>query len=141
VTLGSRIGATRGRAPSLFGSRPRYAAAAAFLFALEVLIALFVRDGFVRPYLGDALAVAMVYCAVRAISNLRPLTAAAIAFAVAVVIELGQYVGVLRLVGLQDSTVARTVLGHGFDLRDFPAYAAGALAMFAIDRRHARTGL
>ncbi len=130
-----------GRSPGLFVWRPRYAAAAAFLFAIEGLIALFVRDRFVRPYLADALAVAMVSCAIRAVSNLRPLTAAAIAFGVAVVIQVGQYVGVLRLVGLQGSTLARTVLGHGFDLRDFPAYAAGALAMFAMDRRHARTGL
>jgi len=120
--------------------RPRYAIAAAFLFATEVVIAMFVRDRFVRPYLGDALAVALVYCAIRAVSNLHPLTVAAVAFGVAVVIELGQYIGVLRLAGLQDSTLARTVLGHGFDLRDFPAYAAGALAMLAIDRRHARTG-
>ena len=33
-----------------------YALAAALLFAVEVAIALYVRDRFVRPYLGDVLA-------------------------------------------------------------------------------------
>ncbi len=50
--------AARLRPPLRF--RKGYALAAAILLAIEILIALFVRDRLVRPYLGDALAVALV---------------------------------------------------------------------------------
>lgn len=35
------------------------------IFCIEVLIALYVRDSFVRPYMGDALVVVLVYSFVR----------------------------------------------------------------------------
>ena len=35
------------------------------LLIIEVLIALYVRDGFVRPYLGDVLVVILLHCLVR----------------------------------------------------------------------------
>ncbi|MDR0893092.1 MAG: DUF2809 domain-containing protein, partial [Mediterranea sp.] len=37
----------------------------AAIFAIEVFIALYVHDYFVRPYLGDVLVIALVYCFVR----------------------------------------------------------------------------
>lgn len=118
--------------------RKGYAWATAILLTVEILIALFVRDSFVRPYLGDALAVALVYCAFSATLDLRPLPAAALAFAVAVVIEFGQYAQILRTVGLDGNVIARTVLGSGFDPHDFLAYAAGAIAVLAIEATRAR---
>ena len=42
-----------------------YAAATVLLVITEVLIALYVHDDFVRPYVGDVLVVIAVYCAVR----------------------------------------------------------------------------
>lgn len=35
------------------------------IFCIEVFIALYVRDSFVRPYMGDALVVVLVYSFVR----------------------------------------------------------------------------
>ncbi len=104
-----------------------YALAALALFAIEVVIALFVRDRFVRPYLGDTLAVLLVYCGLRAVTRLGVVQAAAIAFGIAVLVELGQLVGILDLLGWRDSRLARTVLGTGFEWREFLAYGAGAL--------------
>lgn len=36
------------------------------LFVIEILIALYVNDSFIRPYLGDVLVVILIYCAIRA---------------------------------------------------------------------------
>ena len=47
-----------------------YALAAVILFAIEVVIALYVRDRFVRPHLGDTLAVLLVYCGLRATTRI-----------------------------------------------------------------------
>ena len=123
--------ATRLRPPLRF--HKGYASATAILLAVEIVIALFIRDRFVRPFLGDVLAVALVYCAFSAVLDLRPLHAAVLAFAVGAVIEFAQYLQVLRLVGLEGNAIARTVLGNGFDPRDFLAYLAGAIGVLAIE--------
>lgn len=97
---------------------------------MEVLIALYVRDRFVRPYLGDVLAVMLVYCGLRAVLPIRPLAAAIAAFAIGAAIEFGQAVHVLDLIGVHNRVI-RVVLGTGFEWLDFVAYAAGALAALA----------
>ena len=116
-----------------------YALAALALFLIEVTIALFVRDRFVRPYLGDVLAVILVYTALRAAFNVGTVAAAAIAFLIAAMIELGQLLRLLDLLGLGNNRIARTVLGYGFEWRDFLAYAAGALIALAVERLRRRT--
>jgi hypothetical protein len=107
-----------------------YAAAALVVFAVEVLIALFVRDSFVRPYLGDSLAVVLVYLALRA----RVVPAVLVALWVAFAVEFGQLLGVLDLLGLRSNQVARVLLGTDFAVEDFPAYSAGALAVLVGER-------
>ena len=116
--------------------RPRwgYAAAALAVLAVEVLIALFVRDRLVRPYGGDALAVVGVYLLLRALTGWRWPVALAAALGVAVAIELGQAVGVLGLVGLADVPTARVVMGTGFDWLDFAAYGIGGVAVALVER-------
>jgi hypothetical protein len=113
--------------------RPRYAVLAALLFMVEVAIALFVRDSFVRPYLGDTLAVMLVYCGLRAVLPWRPLPAALAAFGVGALIEFGQAARVLDLLGVH-SAIARIVLGGSFEWLDFVAYAAGAVLALAGER-------
>lgn len=100
---------------------------------MEVAIALFVRDRFVRPYLGDVLAVILVYCGLRAVLPLRSLPAALSAFAIGAAIEIGQAAHVLDLLGVQNRVI-RVVLGGSFEWLDFLAYAAGAGIALVVDR-------
>ena len=51
------------RNDTFIGSRWFYAICFAGLFVVETLIALFVRDAFIRPYMGDVLVVILIYCA------------------------------------------------------------------------------
>lgn len=104
-----------------------------------MVIALFVRDRFVRPYLGDVLAVVLVYCGLRAVLPLRPVPAAALAFAIGVLVEIGQAVGILDMLGLRDNQIAAVVLGTGFEWHDFVAYAAGAALSLIGERIFARS--
>ena len=115
-----------------------YAAATLALLLTEVAIALFVHDRVVRPHGGDSLAVALVYCALRAVTGLRWPVALGVALAVACLIELGQLVGLLSMLGLADVRVARVVLGSGFDPADFGAYALGALGVAVVERARGR---
>ena len=50
---------------TFIGSRWFYAICFIGLFIVETLIALFVRDAFIRPYMGDILVVILIYCFVR----------------------------------------------------------------------------
>lgn len=119
-------------------NRP-YALAALILLAIEVLIALFVRDTFVRPYVGDALAVTFVYCTLRAATPLRLWPALAISYVIACAVEASQYFHLLDHLGLANNTIARTVLGYGFELADFAAYAAGAAGVLVVEAALRRT--
>ncbi|MCW5910752.1 MAG: DUF2809 domain-containing protein [Cyclobacteriaceae bacterium] len=40
------------------------------IFIAEVLIALFVHDSFIRPYVGDVLVVILIYCFVKSFIDL-----------------------------------------------------------------------
>ncbi|BDW82705.1 membrane protein [Erythrobacter sp. Dej080120_24] len=111
-----------------------YAFAAAGLLLVEIVIALFVRDNFVRPVLGDVLAVMLVYCAVLAIVDLPRILAAVFAFLEGVVIEAMQYLDALTALGLQHNPVARVVLGTTFSWGDIVAYAAGVILALVADR-------
>ena len=119
-------------------NRRVYLIVAIILFAIEVLIALFVRDNFIRPYIGDVLAVALVYTALRAATPLKLIPALALTLAIAFTIEIAQALNVLDAVGLRDNIVARTILGGVFDRSDLIAYTAGAAIVFAIERIRAR---
>lgn len=113
--------------------RGAYLIAALILFAIEVCIALFVRDDFIRPYIGDVLAVAFVYTALRAATPLKLIPALTITLAIAFAIEFAQALNVLDAVGLRNNTIARTVLGGVFDYADLAAYTAGAILIAAIE--------
>jgi hypothetical protein len=114
-----------------------YLAVAIVLFAIETLIALYVRDDFIRPYVGDVLAVALVYAALRAVTALGVYQALALTLAIALTIELSQALNLLGALGLGANPIARTVLGGVFDWADLAAYAAGAAIILVIE--HART--
>ncbi len=113
--------------------RTPYAIIALALFVMEVLIALFVRDGFIRPYVGDVLAVMLVYASLRAGTSLQMIPAMAVTLAIAFAIEIAQALNLLGALGLSGNALARTVLGGSFDWLDIAAYVAGALIVLLVE--------
>ena len=116
-----------------------YAIAALILLGIEVCIALFVRDDFVRPYLGDALVVVLIHCAVRVIFPEKPALLPLYVFLFACLTELAQLVRLLDLLGLGHVGWLRILAGGTFDWRDIACYAAGCCAVWAVEciaRRH-----
>jgi hypothetical protein len=113
-----------------------YGAAALAVLAVEVVIALCVRDAFVRPYVGDMLAVVLLYCAVLSVLELPRAHVAAGALGVALLVELAQAFQLVERLGLADVAFARVVLGTYCDVHDVVAYAA-ALPLLALAERGA----
>ncbi len=107
---------------------PGYARAASLVFLIEVVIALWVRDDVIRPYVGDVLAVILVYLVLRAISTLRVVPAALIAaLTVGILVEIGQAADLLGILGLSHNRLAAVASGNLLrHRRSFLRYAAGA---------------
>lgn len=107
-----------------------YAAVFIVIFIIEVLIALFVKDNFIRPYGGDILVTILICCFVRIFvpGKLKLLPVWVFLFAFAV--EIGQYFDYVSLLGLGNSEFFCIVLGTGFSLIDVLCYATGCVIFF-----------
>ena len=115
-------------------SKPHLLAAVS-LFAIEVVIALFVHDQWVRPLLGDTLAIVLLYAMLKSVWPL-PRTATALALlALCCALEVAQYFRIVELLGLQGVAAARVIIGTSYDPLDFVAYAAGAGLIVLSGRR------
>lgn len=112
-------------------SRKTYIILTIAIFLIEVLIALFVHDSFIRPHLGDVLVVILIYCLVRCfIPKGVPLLPLYV-FCFAASVECMQYFHIVELLGLQNCKIARIIIGSTFDWGDIAAYAVGCIIAFA----------
>ena len=104
-------------------------------FVTEVLIALYVKDNFFRPYVGDYLVVMLIYCAVRTFIKANPVKVAIAVLLFAYMIELLQYFRIVDRLGLSGNQVAKTVIGYGFEWWDMLAYTLGVLTIVLMEKR------
>ena len=104
-----------------------YILAFALLLTVEILIALFARDDFIRPYGGDILVTVLICAAVRMVFptgvQLLPLWV----FLFAAGVEIGQYFDFVTLLGLRNVAFFRILLGSTFSWADLLCYAAGCV--------------
>lgn len=103
------------------------------LLAVEVCIALFVHDAFVRPYVGDVLVTLLLCCMCRVAfpNKVRPLPVFIFLFAACV--EIGQYFDIVAILGLADNRILSIALGRTFSWLDLICYAIGCMAAFGLD--------
>jgi hypothetical protein len=104
------------------------------LFIIEVGIALFVHDNFVRPYLGDVLVVILIYCFVKSFLKVSVNKAAIGVLLFAFSIETLQYFLIVEKLNLQDNRLARTVIGTSFSWEDILAYIAGIIMVIVFEK-------
>ena len=109
---------------------------AVILFIIEILIALFVRDTFVRPYVGDYLVVILIYCAVRTILKAPVWKVALGVLLFSYVVETLQYFQIVNRLGLGNNIVVKTVIGYGFEWMDFVAYTLGIMTVLVLERKN-----
>jgi hypothetical protein len=105
------------------------------IFVIEVLIALYISDKFVRPYVGDVLVVILIYYFVKAFVNIPtwPLAISTLLFSY--LIETLQYFQFVKLIGLGDNKLANIVIGNYFAWEDLLAYTIGIIIIVIIESR------
>ena len=103
------------------------------LFIIETIIAVDVKDNFIRPYGGDFLVVILVYCFVKSLFQ-TPLGSTLVGVLLfSYLIETLQYFHIINSLGLQDNTIARAIIGTYFTWTDILMYTIGILFVCLLE--------
>ena len=118
----------------MFHFNKTYFRLAILLFVIEVLMALFLHDDFIRPYFGDVLVVIFIYCTIKSFIKASVLSVAIFTLLFSFTIETMQYFKIVKLLGMQHSKLANTVIGNSFSWIDILAYTVGIIIVFFIEQ-------
>jgi glucose-6-phosphate-specific signal transduction histidine kinase len=121
-------------ANTLLKFRPLYFIITILLFIIEVLIALFLHDEIIRPYVGDFLVVILIYCFLRSFLNVAVLPTAIFVLVFSYTLEVLQYFNLVELLGLQQYKLARIVIGTSFEWIDLLAYTLGVIFVLYLEK-------
>ncbi|WP_392533545.1 DUF2809 domain-containing protein [Nostoc sp. C117] len=122
----------------MFSFNKKYFYFTLILFSIEVCIAIFLNDSFIRPFIGDVLVVILIYCFVKSFWNIHSSIVALSVFAFSCTIEILQYFNFVNNLGLQKYTFLAIALGSTFDWKDIIAYAIGVIAVLLVENQTKR---
>ncbi|MDD3260481.1 MAG: DUF2809 domain-containing protein [Oscillospiraceae bacterium] len=97
------------------------------------MIALFVHDSFIRPYLGDMLVTVLLCCLLRCLFPRRPKLLALWVFLFSAAVEFSQLLGLADRLGIRSGAL-QTILGATFDWKDIFCYLCGCILFFLAEK-------
>ena len=103
------------------------------LFATEIVIALFLKSGFIRHTFGDYLIVILMYCFFKSFIKGNHFYIAMGVLAFSFAIEFSQLVNILKPLNLQNSHSAKLILGSTFQFSDLVAYTLGIVTVLIVE--------
>ena len=106
-----------------------YAVATMFLLLIEVIIALYVHDDFIRPYVGDLLVVIVIYTFIRIFIPEKCKIMPLLIFIFAAGVELLQLANIVEILGVADNKFLKILIGSVFDIKDIVCYAVGCVIL------------
>ena len=114
--------------------RIRYAFIFAALLVTETVIALFVRDSFIRPYGGDVLVTLLICAFISMFFPKRIRFLPLWVFLFSLIVEVLQYFDFVSLLGLSHIPLIRIALGSVFSVADIVCYGVGCIVFLIVDR-------
>lgn len=115
-----------------------YAVATVVLLAIEVFIALYIHDKFIRPYIGDVIVVVVVYTFVRIFIPERVRMLPLYVFIFAAGVEVLQLFHIVDILGLGSNRFMRILIGSVFDMADVICYGIGCVMLGIYEWRMAK---
>ena len=115
---------------------PFYIKLTGALLLIETVIAVFLKDGFIRFTVGDFIASILVYAFFRSFLKRKPINIAILALAISFSVEFLQLFNLLDLLDLRGNKIMTTLLGSHFSISDLIAYALGIITIFIIDLKY-----
>lgn len=104
------------------------------LLCIETMIALFIRDSFIRPFLGDYLAVIMLYCLLR-ILNMKLKTAALASLLFACGLEFFQWTEIGEQLNIYRYKATHLLIGRRFHPADILFYVLAYFTILILDKQ------
>lgn len=104
------------------------------VFIVEVLIALFVHDSFIRPFGGDILVTILLCLFFRAFFPVKTKLLPVYVFLFAVAVEICQYFDIVKLLGFENNVLISTLVGRSYSFVDIICYAVGCIAFFIVEQ-------
>lgn len=110
-----------------------YLLTAIAILIIEIGIAVFLNDGFIRHTFGDFLVVILIYCTIRAFVETNPILIALIVLLFSFGVEFSQLFNFIDYLGLREHKLAIVILGSTFQISDLIAYTLGTMMISVID--------
>jgi len=108
--------------------------ALAILFLLtEILIAVYLKTGFIRYTVGDFLSTILLYCFFKSFLKIDYFKLGAGVLVFAFLIEFAQYFNLLKLLNLEHYKLLKIILGSTFQVGDLVAYTFGIITVLTIE--------
>ncbi|HAR73048.1 MAG TPA: DUF2809 domain-containing protein [Flavobacteriaceae bacterium] len=107
---------------------------AIIIFLIEVIIALYIKDKIIRPFVGDILVVIFIYYFIKTFINTKTINIAIFTLFFSFVVEILQYFNFVEMIGLGHNKAARIIIGTSFSWIDLLCYFVGFILLFFIDK-------
>jgi hypothetical protein len=104
------------------------------IFIIEVVIALYINDDFIRPYVGDILVVLLLFCFFKTFLKFSVFSIALFVLFFSFFIEFLQYINIVQKLGLEHSKTAKVVIGTSFSWIDLVCYFIGFITILIIEK-------
>ena len=109
------------------------------IFIIEVIIAIYIKDNFIRPYFGDFLVIFLVYFFLLSCINADKNKIALGVLIFAFTVEIIQYFQVLSYFNLEKNRILRIVAGNTFSFEDLIIYTIAFLTIIVFNRYNPKT--
>ena len=105
------------------------------LFTIEVIIAIYVTQHFIRHWFGDFLIVIMLYYFLKSFLKITPLYMAIAVLIFAYFIEFLQLTKLLEILHLEHNKLANLIFGNTFSITDLIAYTLGIITVLITEKK------
>ena len=105
------------------------------LFTIEVIIAIYVTQHFIRHWFGDFLIVIMLYYLLKSFLKTTPLYMAIAVLIFAYFIEFLQLTKLLEILHLEHNKLANLIFGNTFSITDLIAYTLGIITVLITEKK------
>ncbi|MDR1707854.1 MAG: DUF2809 domain-containing protein [Prevotella sp.] len=103
------------------------------IFLIEVLIAKFINDNIIRPYVGDILAVILIYYFIKAFIQTKSIYIIFGTVLFAYLVEIGQYLHIADILGVKNK-ILRIMIGSSFSWGDIICYTIGGTICYIFNK-------
>lgn len=117
----------------IFQFNKKYFLLSLLLFLLEICIARYARDQFIRPYGGDYLVVILLYCMIRCFTLFSVNRCCILVLFFSYIIEVLQYFHFADRLGFHPGSIAYILLGNYFTWIDIISYSLGIATVFIFE--------